>query len=96
MNGKIFVLKKIAHILNENNITWALGASMMLYFRNVTDTFHDIDLMVCNEDAIKTKEILSSIGVLQPQNPNSKYQTKEFLEYVIDDVDVDVMIDWQL
>lgn len=32
VEDKIKLLKKIAHKFNEENITWALGASMLLYF----------------------------------------------------------------
>ena len=31
------------------------------------------------------------MGELQPANPNVQYKTRVFLEYVIDDVDMDVM-----
>ena len=32
VEDKIELLEKIAHKFNEENITWALGASMLLYF----------------------------------------------------------------
>lgn len=89
---KIAVLKKIAHQLNEAGIVWALGASMLLYFKKVTTDFHDIDLLIANEDAERVKGILQKMGHLEPANPNPKYRTKLFLEFVIDGVDVDVMV----
>ncbi|WP_432626592.1 hypothetical protein [Brotaphodocola sp.] len=91
MQNKLTVLKKLAHRLNEEGITWALGASMLLYFKGVVPDFHDIDLMIINEDADCVKTIFSEMGELQPPNPNDKYQTKTFLEFIIDGVDVDVM-----
>ena len=45
LNKKIELLKKIALRFNDANITWALGASMLLYFKKITIEFHDIDLM---------------------------------------------------
>lgn len=33
---KIQLLLKIAHRLNEAGVEWALGASMMLYFKDIT------------------------------------------------------------
>src|SRR5574344_1658989 len=88
---KLSVLVKIAHLLNSNNITYGIGASLLLYFKGKTDTFHDIDIMVIDSDANKVKELLKSIGRLEPPNPNTKYKTKCFLEFNIDGVEVDVM-----
>ena len=48
---KIELLQKIAHRSNEANIEWALGASMLLYFKGIISEFHDIDLMVSVHDA---------------------------------------------
>ena len=31
------------------------------------------------------------MGEIQPPNPNSKYKTKSFMEFIIDSIDVDVM-----
>lgn len=88
---KIELLKRIAHEFNKKNITWALGASMLLYFKGVASEFHDIDLMVSNDDIDMAKDILSKMGQIQPPNPNPKYQTKVFLEYVVNGIDIDVM-----
>ena len=88
---KINVLIKIAHALNTANVTWALGGSMLLYLQNVTTEFHDIDLMVKCEQADTAKAILVKMGSLIPSKPKARFQTKTFLEFVIDGVDVDVM-----
>ena len=29
--------------MNEAHVEWALGASMLLYFKGITSAFHDID-----------------------------------------------------
>lgn len=88
---KIELLKEIARRFNTANITWALGASMLLYFKGITSTFHDIDLMISNEDVESVRKILSEMGELQSPNPNPKYKTKAFMEFVINSMDVDVM-----
>lgn len=36
INEKIEVLRKIAHQFNEEEVIWALGASMLLYFKGIT------------------------------------------------------------
>lgn len=88
---KINVLKKIANELNRMNVTWSLGASMLLYFKGIIKEFKDIDLMVVDKDIDLAIKILNHLGELQTSSLNSKYRTKVFLEYVIDEVDVDVM-----
>ena len=47
--------------------------------------------MIVDDDVEHAKTILSDMGELQKPNLNSKYQTKVFLEYIIDSIDVDVM-----
>jgi len=37
------------------------------------------------------KEVLLSFGKIQPHNPNSKYRTRYFGEFVVDGVDIDVI-----
>jgi len=85
------VLVKIAKELNNQNVLWAVGGSLLLYLNGKTDTFHDLDIMVCENDAEKLKEILLTFGKLQPPNSNFRYKTKCFMEFIIDGVDIDVM-----
>lgn len=88
---KIELLKKIAGKFNKAKITWALGASMLLYFKNITSEFHDIDLLIADSDIERARDILTEMGTIQPPNPNPMYRTKAFMEFIIDSVDVDVM-----
>ena len=94
MNGiekKLKVLSDIAHALNARHVVWAVGASALLYFKGKTDSFHDIDLMVKESDAETAKEQLLQLGSLLPPEPNTQYQTRCFLEFEINGVDVDMM-----
>lgn len=93
---KLAVLKKIGSALNEAGISWAVGASLMLYFNKKTDDFHDIDIMVEENDVKRCTEILSKLGSLQPPHPDKQYRTKVFLEFVIDGVDIDVMAGFEI
>ena len=90
---KIELLQKIAHRLNEAHVQWALGASMLLYFKGITSEFHDIDLMVADHDAECVRTILSEMGKLCPPDPmpHPMYRTKAFMEFLIDSIEVDVM-----
>ncbi len=78
LEKKLNVPTKIAHVLNERNVVWAVGASMLLYLRGIVDVFHDIDLMVCESDVEKLKEQLLPMGVLAPPKPDQQYKTRHF------------------
>lgn len=88
---KLAVLAKIAGELNRQQITWAVGASLLLYLKGMANDFHDIDIMVAESDVGKVREVLISLGRLLPPNPKVQYRTKFFLEFVVDGVEIDVM-----
>ena len=88
---KLAVLKRIAEAFNARRLTWALGASMLLYFKGIAPKFHDIDLMVTNEDAPAAREILAQMGSLLPSGDNAGFRTRLFLQFCIDGVEVDLM-----
>lgn len=88
---KLMVLEKIAGILNQERICWAVGGSLLLYFKGITDEFHDIDLMVAEKDIARTGELLGMLGKKQERHPDSRFRTRHFLEYVIEGTEVDVM-----
>ena len=96
MRKKLEAVKKIAKRFEEEHITWALGASMLLYFKEIVPSFHDIDVMILEEDAKKAKSILGSMGTLLEANLNPQYQTNVFLEFVIDGIDVDMMAGFKI
>lgn len=54
---KLEILSQIAKKLNEGHITWAVGGSLLLYFKGIVDEFHDIDLMVHADDAEEAKSL---------------------------------------
>ncbi|KEH97128.1 nucleotidyltransferase domain-containing protein [Clostridium massiliodielmoense] len=91
VENKFKVLSKIAKELNDNNITWAIGASLLLYIKGISSEFNDIDIMVAESDVEVLKNILLSLGELQARNTNAQYKTKQFLEFKVQDVDIDVM-----
>ncbi|MEG1878356.1 MAG: CatA-like O-acetyltransferase [Pseudoflavonifractor sp.] len=91
LQHKLEVLAQIARALNERQLTWAVGASLLLYFKGIVSDFHDIDLMVTEEDAPAARQALSALGQLQPPSPSAGYRTKIFLEFLIRDVEVDLM-----
>jgi hypothetical protein len=88
---KLKVLCRVAERFNRAGLTWAVGASLLLYFHGICDTFHDIDLMLAEPDVPKAREILDALGTGHARLPSAQYQTAYFLEYTIDNVDFDVI-----
>ncbi len=95
VNRKLDVLATIAREFNKNKITWALGASGMLYFRKVISEFNDLDLLVLEEDALKAKAILMKLGKLQLSEKGS-YATTYFYQFIVDEVEIDLIAGFKI
>ena len=91
LQKKLDMLSDIAAELNKKKVTWAVGASLLLYFKGIVTNFHDIDIMVAEEDVETAKEVLLTFGRLQPRYPDAQYQTKHFLEFIVNGIDIDVI-----
>ena len=90
IEDKLEILSKLAASFNEQGITWAVGASLLLYFKGYVDTFHDLDIMVTEKDSLLMDKILSEIGELRISEKGN-FATKYFREYVIESVDLDMI-----
>ena len=91
MEHKLNVLSRIAAELNRRHITWAVGASGMLYLNGITDRFNDLDILVDEAHLQEAKAVLDTMGTLQERIPNPNFKTRHFLEYVIEGVEADVI-----
>lgn len=90
------VLLQIAKVLNENDIRWGLGASYALHFRGLVKSPRDIDLIVAEEDIIKTVNLLKSFGQLEEEPPKGDYLTEYFYYFKIDETEIDVISNFKL
>lgn len=88
---KLNVLAAVGKEFNNKSITWAVGGSLLLYIKGITDTFQDLDLMVSEKDIHMAEKILREMGKAQPPHPDAQYRTRYFLEFVVEDVDIDVI-----
>jgi hypothetical protein len=77
--------------LNDSNIIWAVGASILLNQFGLINKPNDIDIFVDIKDIDRADEILKSIGEKKKWEKTAAYSTKYFYEYIIDGIDVDVM-----
>ncbi|MCT1902467.1 hypothetical protein [Oceanobacillus sojae] len=58
----LHALAKTADILNENNIIWGLGGSLMLHMHGIIDNPNDIDLLVSENHAPLAGKVLDNLG----------------------------------
>ena len=84
-------LSNIGEKLNSSNITWAVGASILLNQFGLIDKPNDIDIFVDIKDIERADKILKNIGEKKVYENTSTYSTEYFYEYVIDGIDIDVM-----
>lgn len=90
---RLATLARAARALNAARVSWAVGASALLYLRGVTDTFHDFDLQLAQGEAQAADESLLSLGAqaAPPLPPSPAYATQHFAEYQLDGVDFDLL-----
>ena len=76
----------------ENNVKWAVGCSMDLFLRGLTDEFHDMDLIVDKESLPAIKEIMEKLGAeLTATGGNGYCESDVYLHYHIGRVDIDII-----
>lgn len=85
------VLSMVADKLNKENITWGIGASVMLHHYGLVSMPNDIDILIDIKDIENVDSILKEVGEKKPLNPMKIYSTKYFYEYEVQGVDIDVM-----
>lgn len=85
-------LKKIAVGLNQNQILWGLGASLMLSYYGLVKFPNDIDIIISEKDIVKADKIISSFAKGYEIKDNSKiYNSVFFANYLVNDFEVDLI-----
>jgi hypothetical protein len=84
-------LLKIAKILNEAEVTWGVGASLMLHSLGIVEEVNDIDIMVAIKDKDKAVKVLEKIANHIPTPQKDEYETRYFGTFEVDGTDLDVM-----
>jgi predicted nucleotidyltransferase len=94
MKGGVNVFDTLSYIgkkLNEERIVWGVGGSIMLNHYGIIDKPNDIDILVDLNDIEKADKIIKSIGEKKEWEKEDTYSTQHFYEYIVNDIDVDVM-----
>lgn len=84
-------LIKVAKVLNEAEVQWAVGASLMLHTLGITKEVHDIDIFIVWEDIDKAINAIDSIARQIPTFYKDEYDTKYFQTFHVDSIGLDVM-----
>ncbi|MEA1974148.1 MAG: hypothetical protein U9N10_01175 [Bacillota bacterium] len=90
------VLEKIAKEFNKNNVKWAVGASLLLYFYNIVEKPNDIDLIIDSKDEDIVCEIMNKLGNEQSVESVRKYKTGVFHKFYIKEIEVDIIGDFNI
>lgn len=87
----LLTLKDIAQVLNALEIEWAIGGSLLLFFKGIIDKPKDIDLMIKPNDSKLVFDALNEMGPYDHGDPVKGYATKIFRKYTINSIEVDVI-----
>ncbi len=91
MKNNIFdVVIKINQMLKDENICFAFGASLCLYFNGMDVEPSDIDIVVKSTDIEKTRRIFSQFEEKEAKS-SPVYISKHFYKYVAFGVNIDLM-----
>ncbi len=89
-------LAYIVKALQQEQIRFGIGGSLLLAHHGLPVTPRDIDLVVALEDAERAVQVLSEMGTVVEQDETSLYATQVFQEFIIKGIDVDLMSGLQI
>ncbi len=90
-------LEKIAIPLNEADVSWGIGASLLLNQYGLAESPADIDIITETRDIERVNNILSSLGTrIQKEEKPGIYATDFFFEYSINSTDIDIMAGFKI
>lgn len=86
------ILSYIGEKLNNENIVWGVGASVLLnYYGLIESKPNDIDILVDIKDIHKVEGVFNKIGKKKEQEETTIYSTRYFYEYIVKEIDIDIM-----
>lgn len=84
-------LKWIAKEIDQENIVWAVGGSILLFTYGIVDVANDIDLIVREEDAEKLHSVLLKLGSPEKRVDLDPFRTIHFSKFRVNKQYIDVM-----
>lgn len=82
----------MAKVLNAYDVSYAIGASALLYLKGISDHFNDLDIVFEVKDLDKLKLAFIELDAKSyPLSNNDSFKSEVFLQYQLDGVDIDVI-----
>ena len=88
-------LIKISSVLNENNIKWGLGGSLLLYLHGIETSVADIDIIIDKQDVKKVEKIVENYIHLE-KDKSDIYLTEKFFSLTLDKIGIDLMVGFKV
>jgi len=89
-------LDYIVKALQQEQIRFGIGGSLLLAHHGLPVTPRDIDLVFALEDVERAIQVLSEMGTVVEQLETSLYATQVFQEFIIKGIDIDLMSGLQI
>jgi hypothetical protein len=89
-------LAQIASVLNEKNITWAVGGSYLLRHYQLCDVVRDLDIFIAEDDIQDALKQLDLLGKGKKGTSKLPYGTEYFYNYVIAGTNIDIMAKFKI
>ncbi|WP_047981772.1 nucleotidyltransferase domain-containing protein [Ornithinibacillus contaminans] len=84
-------LVRIGKCLQNVEITWGVGGSLLLNFHQLIDKPNDIDILVDERNASRLMEIISPLGRMKEAKRSEPFRTVYFSKLAIEEVAIDIM-----
>ncbi|WP_099159166.1 nucleotidyltransferase domain-containing protein [Virgibacillus ndiopensis] len=84
-------LSLIGNKLDNKNITWGVGGSLLLQFHKIVDNPNDIDILVSENNATQLNKTISPLGKSKEVKHSAPFRTTYFTKYCINHIDIDIM-----
>src|SRR4029078_12413501 len=75
----IHSLKRVASVLKQEQVPFALAGGFAVYAHGGTSSAHDVDFLIKEEDAAPALEVLAAAG-LRPERPPEDWLVKVYDE----------------
>jgi len=75
----IGTLKRVASVLKQEHLPFALAGGFAVYAHGGTSSDHDVDFLIREEDAARALEVLAAAG-LRPERPPEDWLVKAYDE----------------
>lgn len=86
-----FVLLKIAKRLNQENILWGVGDSMLLWCYELLEEYNKISIIIAEKDIGKVDTLLSDLATRTQEEKTCFYDSVFFRQYQIEGITIEVI-----